>query len=93
VNERMGNRIKLGLLAAVISFGAAPLFAQTCPLCYTQAASSGARLIAALRSVILVLTIPPMFMSAGITWLAYRKRRRSRQDANTQSAEKDSFDD
>lgn len=56
------------LLAATAAFG------QSCALCYTQAASSGARFISALRSGIIVLIIPPMFMSLGITWLAYRKR-------------------
>lgn len=48
--------------------------AQSCALCYTQAASSGSRIIHGLRSGILVLVIPPMFMSIGITILAYRKR-------------------
>lgn len=58
---------------AVLVLGAASL-AQTCALCYTQAASSGSRVIQGLRSGILVLVIPPMFMSVGITVLAYRKR-------------------
>jgi hypothetical protein len=31
-------------------------------------------MIHALRSGILVLIIPPMLLSVGITWLAYRKR-------------------
>lgn len=48
--------------------------AQSCALCYTQAASSTQRFIAALRSGILILIIPPMLMSIGITVLAYRKR-------------------
>jgi len=48
--------------------------AQSCALCYTQAASSGFRLIHALRSGIMVLIIPPALMSIGITILAYRKR-------------------
>ena len=48
--------------------------AQNCSLCYTQAASAGSRIIHGLRSGILVLIVPPMFMSVGITWLAYRKR-------------------
>jgi hypothetical protein len=48
--------------------------AQSCALCYTQAASSGSRLIHALRSGIIVLIIPPALMSIGITILAYRKR-------------------
>ena len=53
-------------------------YAQSCALCYTQAASSGNRIIRGLRSGILVLIIPPMFMSVGITWLAYRKRNQFR---------------
>ena len=48
--------------------------AQNCALCYTQAASSGSRVIQGLRSGILILIIPPMFMSVGITVLAYKKR-------------------
>jgi hypothetical protein len=59
---------------------ALPVFSQSCALCYTQAAQSGARFISALRSGILVLIIPPMFMSVGITWLAYRKRNSFRPD-------------
>jgi hypothetical protein len=48
--------------------------AQNCVLCYTQAAGSGSRMIAALRSGILILAIPPMLICAGITWMAYKKR-------------------
>jgi len=36
--------------------------------------------IQALRSGILLLIIPPMFMSVGITILAYRKRNQFRSD-------------
>ena len=60
------------LFAAVLLF-ALPAFSQNCALCYTRAASNGAKLIAALRSGIVVLIVPPMFMSVGITWLAYKK--------------------
>jgi len=49
-------------------------FAQSCALCYTQAAGSGHRMIAALRSGILILVVPPMLICAGITWMAYKKR-------------------
>jgi ABC-type Fe3+ transport system permease subunit len=49
-------------------------FAQGCALCYTQAAGSGSRMIAALRSGILILAIPPMLICMGITWMAYKKR-------------------
>ena len=33
-----------------------------------------------MASLILVLIVPPIFMSAGITWLAYSKRNQFRQD-------------
>ncbi len=56
------------------SFLPALTFAQNCALCYTQAAGSGSRMIAALRSGILMLAIPPMLICGGITWMAYKKR-------------------
>ena len=48
--------------------------AQSCALCYTQAAASGSRFITALRHGIFILMVPPVFLSVGITVLAYRKR-------------------
>lgn len=63
------------MLAVLLALTLPPLaFSQGCALCYTQAAASGLRMIRALRSGILILIIPPMFMSAGIMLLAYRKR-------------------
>ncbi len=54
---------------------------QGCALCYTQAASSGARMIEALRSGILLLVVPPTLMSLGVIFVAYAKRNQYRQDA------------
>jgi hypothetical protein len=60
---------------------AAPVaWAQNCALCYTQAASSGSRVIAALRSGILILVVPPMLICIGITWMAYKKRNQFNED-------------
>ena len=70
----IGTRFRSFLLAFGVLAANSACYAQSCALCYTQAASSGSRLIQGLRSGILVLIIPPMFMSVGITWLAYRKR-------------------
>lgn len=67
----------LGVMALLFTL---PAFSQNCALCYTQAASSGSRFIAGLRRGIIVLIVPPMFMSVGITLLAYRKRNRFRAD-------------
>ena len=54
--------------------------AQSCALCYTQAAGSGSRMIQALRSGILMLVIPPMLICIGITWMAYKKRNQFNED-------------
>jgi hypothetical protein len=51
-----------------------PAFGQGCALCYTQAAASGARMIQALRSGILILVLPPTLMSVGVGIVAYRRR-------------------
>ena len=69
------------LAATVVA--AFPIFthAQNCALCYTQAAGSGSRMIAALRSGILILAIPPMLICIGITWMAYKKRNQFNEDS------------
>ena len=54
-------------------------FAQNCALCYTQAASSGSRMIQALRSGILILIAPPTFMSMGLIFVCYRRRHQTRR--------------
>jgi hypothetical protein len=50
------------------------MFGQGCALCYTQAAGSGAKMIAALKSGILVMMFPPMGICVMITIMGYRKR-------------------
>ncbi|MGO9125683.1 MAG: hypothetical protein ACLP6G_12455 [Terriglobales bacterium] len=71
----------LGILAAGGLFLALPLpaLAQNCALCYTQAASTGARMIQALRSGILVLVIPPTLGSIGMIFLVHRRSKQFRQ--------------
>ena len=71
------------LLAALLAPGLT--MAQNCALCYTQAAGSGSRMIAALRSGILALIVPPMLICAGITWMAYKKRNQFNDDHNVDS--------
>ena len=56
-----------------------PAFSQGCSLCYAQAASAGARMIQALRNGILILILPPTFMSVGMIFIVYRKRNQFRQ--------------
>jgi len=72
--QRYLRPVLLVLLTVIVLVLPVQAFAQSCALCYTQAASATQRFIAALRSGILILIIPPMFMSIGITVLAYRKR-------------------
>ena len=68
------GRFTRGAVLAAALFGPSLTRAQSCALCYTQAANSGSRMIAALRSGILTLAIPPMFICGGIAWMAYKKR-------------------
>ena len=73
----------LAIAVAILVFALPIAHAQSCALCYTQTASAGQRIIQALRSGILVLVIPPAFLSVGITVMAYRKRN---QFVNPESA-------
>jgi hypothetical protein len=72
----------MGMVAAIGVFLALPLpaFAQNCALCYTQAASTGARMIQALRSGILVLVIPPTLGSIGMIFLVHRRSNQFKRD-------------
>jgi hypothetical protein len=79
--------LSITLLSLAMLAAPASAFSQSCALCYTQAASATSRLIAALRSGILVLVIPPMFMSVGITVLAYKKRNQFKQDNRATEAD------
>ncbi len=72
--QRSWRLLLWGFLTVIVLLLPVGAWAQSCALCYTQAASATARFIAALRSGILILIIPPMLMSIGITVLAYRKR-------------------
>jgi len=69
----------LALLGLILLLNAAPAFSQSCALCYTQAASSGARMIQALKSGILILIVPPTLASVGMIFVVYSKRKQVRQ--------------
>ena len=66
------------LLGALIM--PAMTFAQSCALCYSQAAGSGARLIQALRSGILILVFPPMLICVALAVMTYRKRNQFNEE-------------
>ncbi|HTT22511.1 MAG TPA: hypothetical protein VMG82_26525 [Candidatus Sulfotelmatobacter sp.] len=80
-----GVGLRRGLLLTLTFASNAVAHGQSCALCYTQAASAGHRLIQGLRTGILVLIVPPMFMSAGITLLAYKKRNRTNDNDKAES--------
>ena len=86
---RVSRRLKLVVVTAAILAANATCYAQSCALCYTQAAGAGHRFIQGLRTGILVLIVPPMFMSVGITWLAYRKRNRTNDKVQSEKSNND----
>jgi hypothetical protein len=67
------------LVGVVILLMPSSAFAQSCALCYTQAASSGSRMIQALKSGILVLIVPPTLGSVGMIFVMHRKRNQVRR--------------
>jgi hypothetical protein len=52
----------------------AVLHAQSCALCYQDAANAGANFIQALKHGILVLLFPPLLIGITVVIVAYRKR-------------------
>lgn len=86
--ERPFLRVAIALVALVMLVAPLPAFSQSCALCYTQAASAGARMIQALRSGILILIVPPTFMSVGMIFIVYRKRHQFRQADNAPDSDR-----
>ncbi len=70
----MIRRSLIGVAGLLLLFAPLTLAAQNCALCYTQAASTTARFIHALRNGILIMMIPPFLMSVAFTVVAYRRR-------------------
>jgi len=68
----------IALAGLIVLLTPVPAFAQSCALCYTQAASSGTRMIQALRSGILILIVPPTLGTIGVIFVMYRKRNQVR---------------
>jgi hypothetical protein len=77
------------LLGAMVLLAPTAAFSQSCALCYTQAASSGSRMIQALRSGILILIAPPTFMSIGLVFVCYRRRNQTRKTDDSEGLDND----
>jgi glycerol-3-phosphate acyltransferase PlsY len=78
IRKPLGS-IGIAIVFLILLLTAAPAFSQSCALCYTQAASSGARMIHALQSGILILILPPTLGSIGMIFVVYRKRNQVRR--------------
>ena len=81
-----------GLALAALLLTSVPTFAQSCALCYTQASSSGSRMIEALKSGILILVVPPTLGSVGMILVIYSKRnqvRRREEEVEEEGNEED----
>lgn len=81
--SRMLAIVVVGLIMVVLS---PPAFSQNCALCYTQAASSGSRMIEALRSGILILIVPPTLMWLVLAAILYAKRNHFKHANHTPDA-------
>jgi hypothetical protein len=80
-----------GMALVALTMLAAPhlAFSQSCALCYTQAASAGARMIQALRSGILILIIPPTLGSIGMIFIVHHKRNQFKRTDDADESGKD----
>jgi hypothetical protein len=87
----MGSRLRsIGLaIIALMFLSAVPAFSQSCALCYTQAASSGSRMIQALKSGILVLVVPPTLGSVGMIFVLRQKRNQVRHTGDDEEPFRD----
>jgi hypothetical protein len=63
-------------LAVAASSASSTVFAQSCAMCYTSAAASGASGIKAIQLGILVLLFPPLLIFVGICIAVFRRHRR-----------------
>jgi hypothetical protein len=82
---KLRTLIRTFLLIAILAMSITAS-AQSCALCYTQAAGAGPRVIQALKSGILVLIFPPMLICTGLIIAGYRKRNNNGStSANDQS--------
>jgi hypothetical protein len=66
--------LKRALALAALIAAPSALYAQSCAMCYQNAAAAGPRTAEALRHGILIMLFPPLLIFAGIIVLAHRRR-------------------
>jgi hypothetical protein len=79
----------IAVVGLILLLAPVPVFAQSCALCYTQASSSGSRMIQALKSGILVLVVPPTLGSIGMIFVVYSKRNQVRRTDDSDESVQD----
>jgi hypothetical protein len=79
----------IALMGLIILLAPVPAFAQSCALCYTQAASSGSRMIQALKSGILILIVPSTLGSIGMIFVVHHKRNQVRRTESGEESRQD----
>jgi hypothetical protein len=72
--QGLAGRLARAVAALSVLASPAALYAQSCAMCYQSAAASGSRSIHALKLGILILMFPPLLITVGVMYLAYRKR-------------------
>ncbi len=87
MNQSRLRFVRLALAGLVLVLTSVPAFSQSCALCYTQAASAGARMIAALQVGIVVLVIPPTLGSIGMIFVVHHKRNQVRRSDSGESVQ------
>ncbi len=71
----MKRLLQIVALAAVLTFAAAPAFAQGCIMCSTGAHAAGEKAERSLLHGVVVLLVPPVGMMVGLVGLAFYYRR------------------
>ena len=87
IEKRLLLIIAVATIALIGLAAPPPAFSQSCALCYTQAASAGARMIQALKSGILILIVPPTLGSLGMIFVGYQKRNHVRRSDSDDGGE------
>lgn len=87
--EKSMRLTMFGLLALAALAMPLPAFSQGCALCYTQAASAGARMIHALQNGILILVVPPTLGSIGMIFIMRHKDSQVRQSGEADETGQD----
>jgi hypothetical protein len=86
MNSKRSLRCTIALVGLFTINLLPPAYSQSCALCYTQAASSGSRMIEALRSGILIMIVPPTLMWLVLAAIAYTKRNKFKHPGNVAGA-------